>query len=292
MTVRYRFRGAAADRWSRIQSTPVLDAQGDVRLAINVIEDITELKRAELAQRFLAEASRVLADSLDVQETLRTVARLAVPEIADWCAVDLAAGDGIDRVAVAHVDPARVELAREMQERYPPDPRTNTGVYGVLRHGIAELYPEITDEMLEAGARDPEHLEIIRSVGLRSAMLVPMRLRDRVLGVISFVSSESGRRFDEMDLRLVEDLALRAASAVENARLYETASSISRDAAEVAAPAGAAGHPGARRSPPPIARPGSASRSAATSTTSSPPPRTSGTRWSAMSAARAPRRRR
>ncbi len=227
MTVRYRFRGAAADRWSRIQSTPVLDVRGEVRLAINVIEDITELKRAELAQRFLAEASRVLAGSLDVQETLRTVARLAVPEIADWCAVDLAAGDGIDRVAVAHVDPARVELAREMQERYPPDPRTSTGVYGVLRHGIAELYPEITDEMLEAGARDPEHLEIVRSVGLRSAMLVPMRLRDRVLGVISFVSSESGRRFDEMDLRLVEDLALRAASAVENARLYETASSIS-----------------------------------------------------------------
>jgi PAS domain S-box-containing protein len=226
MTVRYRSHGTPADRWSRIQSTPVLDAHGAVRLAINVIEDITELKRAELGQRFLAEASRVLADSLDVQETLRTVARLAVPEIADWCAVDLAARDGIERVAVAHVDPARVELAREMQTRYPPDPRTNTGVYGVLRHGIAELYPEISDEMIEAGARDPEHLQIVRSVGLRSAMLVPMRLRDRVLGVISFVSAESGRRFDETDLALVEDLALRAASAVENARLYETASSI------------------------------------------------------------------
>jgi PAS domain S-box-containing protein len=226
MTVRYRFRGAAGERWSRIQSTPVFDADGRVRLAINVIEDITELKRAELGQRFLAEASRVLANSLDLQETLGAVARLAVPEIADWCAVDVADGDAVERVAVAHVDPERVELARAVHDRYPPDPRISTGVYGVLRHGIAELYPEITDEMLAATARDAEHLAIVRSVGIRSAMLVPMRLRDRVLGVVSFVSSESGRRFDEQDLALAEDLALRAAAAVENARLYETAASI------------------------------------------------------------------
>jgi PAS domain S-box-containing protein len=226
MTVRYRSRGAPGDRWSRIQSTPVFDGDGNVRLAINVIEDITELKRAELGQRFLAKASRVLANSLDLQETFKAVARLAVPEIADWCAVDLANGDDVDRVAVAHVDPERVELARQMQERDPPDPRTNTGVYGVLRHGIAELYPEITDEMLEASARDAEHLRVVRSVGIRSAMLVPMRLRDRVLGVLSFVSSESGRRFDDQDLAIAEDLALRAAAAVENARLYETAASI------------------------------------------------------------------
>jgi PAS domain S-box-containing protein len=226
MTVRYRSRGAAGERWSRIQATPVFDAAGNVRLAINVIEDITELKRAEMGQRFLAEASRVLANSLDLQETLGAVARLAVPAIADWCTVALARGDDIERVAVAHVDPELVQLAREMQERYPPDPRTNTGVYGVLRHGIAELYPEISDEMLEASTRDPEHLRIVRSVGLRSAMLVPMRLRDQVLGVISFASSDSGRRFDEQDLAIAEDLALRAAAAVENARLYETAASI------------------------------------------------------------------
>ena len=227
LTVRYRSRESAEERWSRVQSTPVFDADGSVRLAINVIEDITDIKRAEHSHRFLAEASRVLAGSLDYQQTLRTVARLAVPAVADWCAVDLAAGDGIERVAVAHVDPARLELAHEMQQRYPPDPRTDEGVYGVLRHGRSELYREIPDEMLEQVARDPEHLEILRSVGLRSAMLAPMTVRDRVVGVISFVSAESGRRFDEHDLALAEDLALRAAAAVENARLYGTASAIS-----------------------------------------------------------------
>ena len=227
LTVRYRNRESAEERWSRIQSTPVFDAGGEVRLAINVIEDITDIKRAEYGHRFLSEASRVLAGSLDYQETLRTVAELAVPAVADWCAVDLAAGDGIERVAVTHVNPARIELAREMQERYPADPRTDQGVYGVLRHGRAELYREIPDAMLELAAQDPEHLEVLRAVGLRSAMLAPMTLRDRVLGVITFASAESGRRFDDHDLALAEDLALRAAAAVENARLYETASAIS-----------------------------------------------------------------
>ena len=111
-----------------------------------------------------------------------------------------------------------------MQERYPPDPRSDTGVYGVLRHGGRRAVSARSATRCSSGrARDPEHLELLRSVGLRSAMLVPMRLRDRVLGVISFVSAESGRRFDEHDLALAEDLALRAAAAVENARLYETA---------------------------------------------------------------------
>ena len=227
LTVRYRHRESAEERWSRVQSTPVFDDDGVVRLAINVIEDITDIKRAEHGHRFLADASRVLAGSLDYQQTLRAVARLAVPAVADWCAVDLAAGDGIERVAVAHVDPARVALAAELHERYPPDPRSPQGVFGVLRSGRSELHREIPDEILEQAARDPEHLEVLRSVGLRSAMLAPMTLRDRVLGVITFASAESGRRFDEHDLALAEDLALRAAAAVENARLYETASSIS-----------------------------------------------------------------
>jgi PAS domain S-box-containing protein len=227
LTVRYRHH-SGEDRWSRVQSTPVFDERGAVRLAINVIEDITEIKRGEHGQRFLAEASHALAGSLDYQETLRSVARLAVPSLADWCAVDVLAGERLVRVAVEHVDPARVALARELEERYPSDPASDQGVYGVLRRGRAELYRDIPDEMLAVAARGEEHLALLRSVGLRSAILAPMTLHDRVLGVMTFVSAESGRRFDEQDLALVENLALRAAAAVENARLYETASAIAQ----------------------------------------------------------------
>jgi serine phosphatase RsbU (regulator of sigma subunit)/PAS domain-containing protein len=226
LTVRYRHRERAEDRWSRVQSTPVFDDSGAVRLAINVVEDITELKRGEQGHRFLAEASRVLAGSLDYEETLRAVARLAVPEVADWCAVDLAAGDELQRVAMAHVDPARLELARQLEQRYPA--RGDSGLHGVLRRGQAELYPEVTDAMLAAAAGDEEHLALLRSLEIRSGMLVPMTLRDRVLGVITFVSAESGRRFDAHDLAVAEDLALRAAAAVENARLYESSAAIAR----------------------------------------------------------------
>jgi len=226
LTMRYRHQASAEDRWSRVQSTPVFDERGAVRLAINVIEDITDIKRAEQGHRFLSRASQELARSLDYQETLRAVARLAVPEIADWCAVDVLAGEELERVAVEHVDPERVALARAVQERYPADPHSDTGVWGVLRRGLAELYREIPDELLVQTARDEEHLALLRTVGLRSAMLAPMTLRDEVLGVISFVSAESGRRFDEHDLALAEDLALRAAAAIENARLFEISSTI------------------------------------------------------------------
>jgi PAS domain S-box-containing protein len=170
LTVRYRRAGLPEDRWSRVQSTPVYDEHGDVRLAINVIEDITEIKRGEQGHRFLSEASRVLAGSLDYRETLRAVARLAVPELADWCAIDLVAGDRLERVAVEPEDGAPGEA-------------------------------------------------LIRA---------PMRLRDRELGAITFASLESGRRFDPHDVAIAEDLALRAAAAVENARLYETRSAIAQ----------------------------------------------------------------
>ncbi|HEX5780396.1 MAG TPA: SpoIIE family protein phosphatase [Solirubrobacteraceae bacterium] len=226
LTVRYRQYGTGEDRWSRVQSTPVFDEAGSVRLAINVIEDITDIKRAEQGHRFLSRASHELARSLEYSETLRAVARLAVPAVADWCAVDVLVGDELQRVAVEHVDPARVSLAREVQERYPPDPASETGAYGVMRRGRAELYRDIPDELLVQAAVDEHHLELLRSVGLRSAIVAPMTLRDRVLGVVSFIAAESERRFDEHDLALAEDLALRAAAAVENARLFETASSI------------------------------------------------------------------
>ena len=230
MLVQFRERGGQETRWARIKARPVSEADGVVRLAINVIEDVTELKQVEQAQRFLAEASRVLADSLDYEATLATIARLAVPGVADWCGVDLA-GDRpfeVQRVAVEHVDPEKVALAEELARRYPEEPRTDRGLHQVLATGESQLWPHIPDELLVDAAQDEEHLRLIRELGMSSAMIVPMRVRDRVLGAISFVSAESGRTFNPGDLRLAEDLALRAATAVENARLYRTRSTIAQ----------------------------------------------------------------
>src|SRR3954452_15346109 len=206
--------------WLLTKATLTREPSG-APLAINIIEDVTDGKDAELRQRFLAEAGQLLASSLDYEETLERVARMVVPHLADWCGIDMVDERGdIVNVAVAHVDPAKVELAHELRDRYPPDMDAATGVPAILRGGPAELYPEIPEELLAATAVDEQHMRIIRAVGIRSGMAVPMRLGGETLGVISFVTSESGRVFDEGDLAFAQDLALRAAAAVQNARLY------------------------------------------------------------------------
>ncbi|HYO62820.1 MAG TPA: PAS domain S-box protein [Pyrinomonadaceae bacterium] len=188
-----------------------------------------EAEAAEWRSNFLSEASRVLSSSLDYSATLARVARLSVPELADWCAVDVVEEDHtVRRLAVAHVDPAKVEWAHEIQERYPPDMDAPRGVPQVLRTGVSEIYPDITDEMLAQAAKDEAHLRLLRSVGFSSAMLVPLTARGRTHGVVTFITAESGRRYTPQDLALAEDLARRAAVAVEHARLYESAQRANR----------------------------------------------------------------
>jgi PAS domain S-box-containing protein len=191
--------------------------------------DITERKRIEEAQRFLAEVGAALSSSLDYRTTLASVARLAVPRLADWCAVDIVEEDGsLERLAVEHEDPQKVQLAHELNERYPPDPEAPQGVLRVVRSGQSEFYPDITDEMLVDAARDAEHLRLMREIGFVSVIIVPLVARGRTLGVITLVSAESGRRYREDDLELVEELARHAALAVDNARLYRGRSEVAR----------------------------------------------------------------
>ncbi|MFN3648582.1 MAG: PAS domain-containing protein [Armatimonadota bacterium] len=177
--------------------------------------------RAERRLQFLAEASAVLAASLDLDETLRHVARLAVPHLADWCTIHLQEeGVEIRLAAVAHADPEKVRMAEQLTARYPVDTSQPRGIGQVLRTGEPELFPEVPDELLVQRARDPEHLELLRGVGFRACIMAPLRLRDRTLGVLTFISAESGHAYDEGDLRVAEALAARAASAIENARLF------------------------------------------------------------------------
>ena len=174
--------------------------------------------------RFLAESSATLTSSLDYRDTLANVARLAVPTLADWCAVDVMEEDGtVERLAVEHSDPEKVALAYELQERYPADPDTTRGVGKVLRTNEPDMMEEIPEELLDQAAMDVEHRTIMRELGLRSYMVVPMVARGRMHGAITLVSAESGRRYEETDLRLAEELARRAALAVDNAKLYEEA---------------------------------------------------------------------
>jgi PAS domain S-box-containing protein len=213
-------RDTGQEYWLLTKATLLRDADG-APLAVNVIEDVTDAKEAELRRRFLDEAGQVLASSLEYKAALQRVAELAVPWLADWCGVDLAGPRGeIEHVAVAHADRSKLPFVHELRRRYPTDPSAETGVPAILRTGEPELYPEIPDELLAQVAHDDEHLRLIREIGMRAAMAVPMTAGDEVLGVMTFVSAESERTFDEDDFAFAKDLARRAAVAVQNGRLY------------------------------------------------------------------------
>ena len=189
--------------------------------------------RAEQASRFLTRASDLLNRSLDYEETLRELAQIVVPELADWCAVDVADDRGmLRRLAVAHVDPAQIEFARQIDKRYPADPSNPAGVYAVLRSGKPELHAKISDDLLAASVGDQEHLRLARSLGLKSAMIVPLVSGEATMGVLTLVSAESKRGYTNVDLELATALATRAAMAVENARLHRTAVEARRVAEE------------------------------------------------------------
>lgn len=214
-------------RWSLLKAAAVFDEQGEVEATITLIEDLTEQQRAERNATFLSRASDVLASSLDYERTLTNVAQLVVPEIVDWCAVDLfdERGDRIP-VAVAHVDPARVELARQLREYQPGPIDRDRGLGLVLRTGKPVLYPEVPDELLAQTAVDEHHLELLRAVEMRSVAIVPMRAANRTFGAMTLVSAESGRVLDRADMDLAEQIAARAAVAIENARLFSERSRI------------------------------------------------------------------
>jgi PAS domain S-box-containing protein len=189
-----------------------------------VSRDITAHKFEEDRLRVLAAAGKVLGASLDYETTLAEVCRLVVPVLADWCAIDLWDGEArVRRLAVYHADPAKIELAEEFRHRYPPRPEDPGGMMKVLRTGEPELYPEITDQMIDQSARDPDHARIIHSLGLRSGLVVALSARGRILGALTLATSESRRRLGPADLALANELAARAALAVDNARLFAEA---------------------------------------------------------------------
>jgi anti-sigma regulatory factor (Ser/Thr protein kinase)/GAF domain-containing protein len=221
MIVRSVVRATGEQRWLLSKAIAIRDDRGAPIYVVNFTEDVTAVKRAELAQRVLAEAGRVLVSSPDYEPALQRVAMLAVPELADWCGVDMPGRTGlIESVAIGHVDPDKVAIARELRERYPVRVDDPDGLAAVLRGDIPHfVVDETPDEALAGYAAEPDHLDLLRAVGFKSIMIVPIVGRADIIGALTFVSAQA-RRFDADDLELATELGRRAGVAVENARLY------------------------------------------------------------------------
>ncbi|HEX3977498.1 MAG TPA: SpoIIE family protein phosphatase [Solirubrobacteraceae bacterium] len=228
MVVRNVVKATGEERWLLNKATAVVGPDGEILMAVNLIEDITETKRHEIAQRLMAETLRTLAEKPDLTSTLQAIADAAVPSLADWASVNMIEQSGaIKTLAIAHRDPAKVRQGWYLNQRWPADHDESRGLGSVIRTGEPLLVHEVTEEMLARRAQDPEHLAILREVGLTSAMIAPIRSGDRILGALSFISCTS-RRFDERDLELASDLGRQAGVIVDSAELQAAQSHIAQ----------------------------------------------------------------
>ena len=215
-------------------AAPIRSEDGALVGTVLVFRDVGAKRLEERQRAFLEKSTTELNSSLNYRFTLATVARLAVPAIADWCAVDVVEEGELKRLAVEHVDRAKVELVYDLERRYPEDPSQASGRYAVLHSGEPQLVPDIPDAALEARAKDAEHLRLIRQLELRSYIAVPLKVQGRTMGVISLaLAGRSPRRYNERDLSVASALGERAGLAMTNAKLFSEAAQ-ARDEAEQA----------------------------------------------------------
>lgn len=211
-------------RWLSERARLLYDEVGQASHLVGAVVDITERRRAEERLMLLADASQTLSGSLHYEETLQQVAAALVPYMGDWCTIELLNEQGaIELVAVAHVDPNKMGWARALRRRYPPSMEDPTGVANVIRTGKPEYYPYLDPEELAAQADDEEARQVLEKVGFRSVIIVPLTARSQTMGAITLVWSDSDRHYEEEDLHFAEELARRAAIAIDNARLYQEA---------------------------------------------------------------------
>ncbi|HEY2031852.1 MAG TPA: PAS domain-containing protein, partial [Myxococcales bacterium] len=216
-------RGPGATAFAKPDALLAEELARRAALAIDNARLYRAAQREQDTMRFLAEASALLAGSLDYETTLKRVAQLVVPRFADWCGVDVLEDGELRSVAVAHSDPSKVEMARELRRRYPVRLDDATGLPNVLRTGRAELYENVPEEALLRAARDEEHLRILRELAVRSVVIVPLTGLNGSLGGLTVVWAESGRNYKKSDVVVLEELGRRAGIAVENSRLYAAA---------------------------------------------------------------------
>jgi PAS domain S-box-containing protein len=213
------------ERFFLTTKVPYRNGEGDVIGVVGISHEVTEQKREDRNSRFLNEATALLGSSLEYGATVAAVVRSAVPTLGDGCSVHIIDEEtgALEMLAAYHRDPVRVAAAWELEKRYPPLPDSPVGAPAVIRSGEPELVSELDDAALRAFARDPEHLSILRSFGVRSFLCVPMEARGRRLGAMIFAMVESGRRYQAEDIPLATEIARRAAIAIDHAKMYELA---------------------------------------------------------------------
>ncbi len=206
---------------------PLRDAEGRIFGAVVAFEDISKLVKMEEDQRLLAEVTAAFVASLDWEATLRHITELAVPRLADWCSVDLVDGEEIRSFSISRAQTTSLAAMAEAWRRYPVDTIADHPVARAIRNGEAIVAPRFAD-LIGTFARDPAHRRLVEDFGLDSCIVVPLRVHDRILGAVTFITAGSGRSFAADDLPLMQELARRAALAVENARLYREAQQATR----------------------------------------------------------------
>jgi PAS domain S-box-containing protein len=221
--VGYRLLPDGEERWSLVRATPIVSANGDVEHVINVIHDVTAERAARERATLVDETGAVFAASIDIDATFDALAALLVPRFADYCIVDMVDDGPLRQVVIAHRNPEREQLLRELRERYPPDANEAHPVSEVLATGEPYLVEDAREEALSHAAVDDEHLALYRRLEAMSYIVVPLEARGRMLGTISLGTGESGRRFGDLDLALALELARRAALAIDNALLFGAA---------------------------------------------------------------------
>jgi len=211
-------------------AAPMRDAEGNIIGSVGAFVDISERAQADRSIRFLARATDVLNSTLDYEDTLRQLARLVVPEIADWCVVDVVEDGGtIRRLALANADPDRERRVRDLGQQYSIDANGTSVQARTIRSGVAQFFPEVTDEIIDASAEDGRQAELLKRAGIVSFACLPLIARGRALGAITFITAESRRKLTDADFDLARDLATRAAIAMDNARLFGEAQQRAED---------------------------------------------------------------
>ncbi|HXK18162.1 MAG TPA: PAS domain S-box protein, partial [Polyangiaceae bacterium] len=236
-----RDRETGDEWWAQIRSSAVLGDDGSPELAVNIWHDVSQERRREEHERYLNEATAALSRSLDYQATLDTLANVLVPGLCDWCAIHLLEGSSLKAAVVTHVDPEKRRQAEAYQLQYPPRPDETAGIWEVIRRGEPILHSSVPEAALRQSACDAEQLRFLKAAELRSLLLVPIKARDKVLGTLSLIAAESGRRYDRQDVSLATELGRRVGTFIENALLYEHAQAAAASAEAAARQADMAG---------------------------------------------------